>query len=288
MEKYIYIIENDINNKVYIGQSNNPEHRFSQHCRLNKDNSLIDVAIQKYGKEHFTMKILEGPIKNYNDREKYYIILYNSLRPNGYNVLEGGNEPPLFKGIEHPEASFKTDEELQEIVFKLKNTKDSIRTIAKEYSVSSSCINDINMGNTYFNKQETYPLRKNPNPTGKLTNEDVEQILYSLKFSYDSYEDIGKRYGVEGRAISRINKGVYHKQEKENYPIRKYRATSNPCKLTYHQVEEIINLISTTNISLRQIAIQYNVAPNVIIGIKNGSTKMYRKDNLKYPLRANN
>lgn len=234
------------------------------------------------------MQILEGPIKNYNEREKYYILKYNSLRPNGYNILEGGNEPPLFKGIEHPEANFKSIEELEKIILDLKFTTNSIRDIAKKFNVSPSCVNDINLGNTYYNSNIGYPLRKNPNPTGKLTQEDIEEIIYSLKFSYTSYEDIGKRYGVEGRAISRINNGTYHKQENISYPIRKYRATKNPCKLTYHQVTEIINLISTTKISLRQISILYNVAPNIIIGIKNGSTKMYRRDNLNYPLRANN
>lgn len=288
MEKYIYIITNDINNKVYIGQSNNPQYRFSQHCRNNEDNSLIDLAIQKYGKIHFTMSILEGPIKNYNEREMYYIIKYNSLRPNGYNILEGGNEPPLFKGIEHPEARFKSIQELEQIVSDLKFTTNSIREIAKKFNVSTSCVSDINLGNTYYNAKLEYPLRKIPNPSGKLTSEDIEEIIYFLQFSYDSYEDIGKRYGVEGRAISRINKGECHKQEYISYPIRKYRATSNSCKLTYHQVSEIIDLISNTKISLRQIALQYNVAPNIIIGIKNGSTKMYRRDNLIYPLRANN
>jgi group I intron endonuclease len=288
MEKYIYIITNDINSKVYIGQSNDPKHRFNQHCRPNSDNSLIDLAIQKYGKEHFTMSILEGPIKNYNEREKYYILKYNSLRPNGYNILEGGNEPPLFKGIEHPEAKFKTDTELEKIVSDLKFTKNSIRDIAKKFNVSSSCVSDINLGNTYYNSNNEYPLRKNPNPTGKLVQEDIEEIIYALKFSYSSYEDIGKRYGVEGRTISRINNGTYHKQDDISYPIRQYRATKNAGQLTYHQVSEIIELISTTKISLRQIALQYNVTPNIIIGIKNGSTKMYRRDNLIYPLRANN
>lgn len=288
IEKYIYIIKNDINNKVYIGQSNNPEYRFKQHCRKNKDNSLIDLAIQKYGINHFTMEVLEGPIKNYNEREKYYIIKYNSLRPNGYNILEGGSEPPLFKGVEHPEANFKTNKDLEKIVSELKFTKNSIRDIAKGFNVSPSCVSDINLGNTYYNSNNEYPLRKISNPRGKLTQEDVEEIIYALKFSYTSYEDIGKIYGVEGRSISRINNGTYHKQDVISYPIRKYRATKNPCKLTYHQVSEIIALISTTKISLRQIAMLYNVAPNIIIGIKNGSTKMYRRDNLNYPLRANN
>ena len=288
MEKYIYIITNDINNKVYIGQSNDPKYRFNQHCRPNNDDSLIDLAIQKYGKEHFTMSILEGPIRNYNEREKYYILKYNSLRPNGYNILEGGNEPPLFKGIEHPEAKIKTNIELEKIVSDLRFTKNSIRDIAKKFNVSPSCVSDINLGNTYYNSNIEYPLRKNPNPAGKLTQEDIEEIIYTLKFSYSSYEDIGKRYGVEGRAISRINSGTYHKQDDISYPIRQYRATKNAGQLTYHQVSEIIELISTTKISLRQIALQYNVAPNIIIGIKNGSTKMYRRDNLIYPLRANN
>lgn len=288
MEKYIYIITNDINNKVYIGQSNDPKYRFNQHCPPNNDNSLIDLAIQKYGKEHFTMSILEGPIRNYNEREKYYILKYNSLRPNGYNILEGGNEPPLFKGIEHPEAKFKTNIELEKIVSDLRFTKNSIRDIAKKFNVSPSCVSDINLGNTYYNSNIEYPLRKNPNPTSKLTQEDIEEIIYALKFSYSSYEDIGKRYGVEGRAISRINSGTYHKQDDIPYPIRQYRATKNAGQLTYHQVSEIIELISTTKISLRQIALQYNVSPNIIIGIKNGSTKMYRRDNLIYPLRANN
>ena len=288
MEKYIYIIKNDVNNKVYIGQSNNPEYRFGQHCRVNQDNCLVDFAIQKYGKEHFTMEILEGPVENYNERERYYIEKYNSIRPNGYNTLEGGNEPPLFRGINHPEANFKTVEELNKIIDELINTDKSLRNIAKEFNVSSSCIYDINLGNTYHNSDLDYPLRKVPHLIGKLSEDDVDEIIYSLQFSYDSYEDIGKRYGVEGRAISRINKGIFHHRDNIDYPIRKYRATSNPCQLTYRQVSEVIELISKTDMSLRQIGIQYNVDSRVIIGIKNGTTKMYRRDNLTYPLRANN
>lgn len=71
MKKDIYIITNDINDKVYVGQSINPEDRFKSHCKKNYDNSLIDAAIQKYGKEHFQMQILEKDLENYNEREKY-------------------------------------------------------------------------------------------------------------------------------------------------------------------------------------------------------------------------
>lgn len=45
IKKDIYIIKNDINDKVYIGQSVNSQERFRSHCKPNKDHSLIDYAI---------------------------------------------------------------------------------------------------------------------------------------------------------------------------------------------------------------------------------------------------
>ena len=59
-------------------------------------------------------------------------------------------------------------------------------------------------------------------------------------------------------------------------------------KLSYEQITEIINLLQNTNISLRKIAKTFNVEVNVIIGIKSGKTKKYKRDNLIYPLRKNN
>lgn len=72
MLKSIYKITNKINNKIYIGQSVHPFERFSQHCYNKQTNtSLINRAIQKYGKENFNFEIIESDIENYNEREKY-------------------------------------------------------------------------------------------------------------------------------------------------------------------------------------------------------------------------
>jgi len=90
VKKDIYIIKNDINTKVYIGQSLNSEKRFKEHCKGDYDNSLIDKAIQKYGKQHFWFEILESQIENYNEREKYWILHYDSFK-NGLNCNEGGH-----------------------------------------------------------------------------------------------------------------------------------------------------------------------------------------------------
>ena len=42
----------------------------------------------------------------------------------------------------------------------MKNTKISMREIAKKYSVSDSLIHNINKGTGYFSKNNIYPLRK--------------------------------------------------------------------------------------------------------------------------------
>lgn len=290
MKKEIYIITNDINNKVYIGQAINSKERFMNHCKPSaiRDNSLIDKAIHAYGKQHFNFRVIESACEDYNEREKYWINYYNCLTPNGYNILPGGEEPPRYSGIEHPEAVFKSQELLNEVYKDLKETSLSYKELSNKYEVSKTTIGDINKGKVYRNKEIDYPIRKNVNKPGKLNEEDIEIIIERLKFSYDSYETIGKDFEVEGRAISRINQGVFHKKENEIYPIRQYRNTSNPCKLTYQEVTDIINLIQYSDLSLRQIALQYNVLPNIIIGIKSGNTKMYRREGFNYPLRTNN
>ena len=56
MKKYIYIIKNDINEKVYIGQAKDVKQRFLSHCKPSAwtlNNDLVGKAIQKYGKETF-------------------------------------------------------------------------------------------------------------------------------------------------------------------------------------------------------------------------------------------
>ena len=114
ISKEIYIIKNDINNKVYVGQSINAEDRFKSHCRGNYDNSLIDAAIQKYGKEHFWYEILEEKTEDYTNREIYWIQYYNCLTPNGYNIQLGGQAPPYAKGDAHS-ATKSPDEEAKKM-----------------------------------------------------------------------------------------------------------------------------------------------------------------------------
>lgn len=87
----IYKFTNKINGKIYIGQSVNIERRIGEHfCR--HDGTPFHLALEKYGRDNFIIEILEEcNIDVLDDREKYYISLYDSENKNkGYNRTSGG------------------------------------------------------------------------------------------------------------------------------------------------------------------------------------------------------
>ena len=288
-KKDIYIIKNDINSKVYIGQSNNVKIRFQSHCKPSsayKEHEPIARAIQKYGRKHFWYEILEKDVKNYNEREEYYIKLYNSLVPNGYNIQKGGENPPHMPGENHPNSNL-TSEMVSKLTFELQHTNVPVSVLYKKYGFSShGGVLDFNNGKTYHRDYIDYPIRKNLF-IGKLNKEKVDEIIKLLQTTYLSYEEIGEKYGVEARSISRINRGILHKQPNLEYPIRLGECKRN-IRLTYDQVTEIIEKLQTTDISLRKLAQEYNCEFRVIMNIKNGTSKLYRRKGLTYPLRPNN
>ena len=283
MKKSIYIIKNDINNKVYIGQSKNPINRFQEHCyfRNDRDNSIITKAINKYGKEHFWFEILEENIENYNDREKYWIKYYNSIRPNGYNISEGGDNGNCgFFSVQ----SVLTRDKLNNIINDLKENEKTVKEIAEKYNVSIGLISKINNGRSYALEDEHYPIRKNPQEKAKNF---ISEIYDLLKSSYRSYESIGKQFEISPHTVSRINCGEVYHDSKIDYPIRKSRVTKQT-KYSYEEVTDIINLICQTNLSLRAIGRMYNDKnANTIKEIKNGTNKLYYREGLNYPLRKN-
>ena len=53
-----------------------------------------------------------------------------------------------------------------------------------------------------------------------LDDEALYEIIKKLKTTTESSEDIGREFGISGRAIRSINAGEYYHQEDECYPIR--------------------------------------------------------------------
>lgn len=89
---YIYCITNKVNDKKYIGSTNEPARRWMEHLQGARLNSMktydypLQRAIRKYGEHNFTFDIIEEvelsievPI-----REREQIIRFNSLTNEGH------------------------------------------------------------------------------------------------------------------------------------------------------------------------------------------------------------
>ena len=90
----IYLITNLINNKKYVGQTSYTiEKRFYYHSKCKK--SVLSRAIRKYTKENFKVELIEESDcqETINFLEKYYIKHFN-CRTYGYNMTDGGENPP--------------------------------------------------------------------------------------------------------------------------------------------------------------------------------------------------
>lgn len=94
----IYMIQNRIDRKVYIGQTNRTlDERLRVHkSRLKRnshENKYLQSAWNKYGEENFIFKVLENcSTDELDEREKFWIKKFDSInKNNGYNFESGGS-----------------------------------------------------------------------------------------------------------------------------------------------------------------------------------------------------
>lgn len=227
--------------------------------------------------------MLQEKTENYNEMERILIEQYDSMFPNGYNLMPGGEEPPRLYGETHPFSTI-SDETVLGIAEALKNTRDSLSSIARQFGVSKKTVLRINNGKQRTISGADYPLRKEANINGKLTEEQVDEIINLLKTTYLFSGEIAKQYGVIEHVVSRINDGTSHHRDNIEYPIRKWKSCGVR-NFTYEQVTEIIYRLKNDPISIHKMAKEYGVNPNTIYCINSGTSKKYRRDGETYPIR---
>ena len=160
----IYKITNNINGKIYIGQSINIDKRIKEHfwkAQNENDvsfNSILYQAIRKYGAENFSWEVLEEcSTEEIDILEQKYIAQYNCITPNGYNIMAGGQKiraiPKTCKlcGVlvadNHSTYCVSCGHKIQQKCerptreeFKNKIRNESFVSIAGEYGVSDKAI----------------------------------------------------------------------------------------------------------------------------------------------------
>lgn len=109
----IYKITNKLNGKSYIGQSIHCGKRLDEH---HKGDQFIDEVIQLEGIQNFTFEILKEVNKTeLSFWEDYYIYMYNTIFPNGYNKKWNCSED-LRKIMFKTEINSQKEEDDDEII----------------------------------------------------------------------------------------------------------------------------------------------------------------------------
>ncbi len=188
---YIYKITNDINNKIYIGKtSNSIEKRFQQHLldaiKLHREKRPLYDAINKYGKEHFNIELIEEVINEdiAIEREKYWIKQLNTYigfkNSNGYNATLGGdgkrfynysflaNEYISLGSIRKVCQKYNCDHKTVQLACKEKNIQINRNIIKRK-------VRRIDKINNYKDYQSVYDAAK------EFTNKPIENVRKNIQ-----------------------------------------------------------------------------------------------------------
>lgn len=249
----IYLYENAINHKKYVGQTTKSVKERHQNHKWQKYNSYFHNALTKYGEDNFTLKVIDVAYsqEELDEKEIYWIKYYDSVKQ-GYNLTSGGGG---MSGFKHSEET-------------------------KEY------LRQINLGenNPMFQKEFTPEMRKTWSDSHrglfkgrKLTETQKEKIRKSKigKYIVENNPMYGKHHTSETKDKIRNNK-------------RTYSGSEHPQAVTYIQLDMNYNFLN--EFSSGKDASEFSGCDRSDISkCCNGKIKqskgfiwMYKEDYLKY------
>lgn len=285
---YVYKISNNINNKIYIGITNDYQRRWREHKNNHNKNSIIAKAIQKYGENNFTFEILYSglSIEDANNKEIELIKKYNSLIPNGYNISSGGG---VQNGSENGNAKL-TKEQAQYI---LDHRNQPMYVLYEEFNeiITYATFKKIYHHQAYKDLQTTvveYPYNTEYSAQftsgGKLDYHDIislRQRYANIEYWEEVYKDYKNIYQDKwtfwqiytGNKFKLVMPEVFSDENKKKHKaLGKNGDKNGRAKLTTEDVLEIRKL-HTNGISNSEIYKLYpQVTPSSIRGVINGTT----------------
>lgn len=198
----IYLISNDVNNKLYVGQTiQTLKKRFNGHCCYSKsdrsDNMLIKRAIHKYGKDKFHITLLEEcPQDKMNEREVYWVSFYDSYNK-GYNLTEGGQDSNYFSL--HRLEDTVDIKKFSEYIIEFKPLASEV---AAHFGISKSSVYNLI---ERLNNPDLVLNSYNPRKAKSIEDIDKEE-LKKLYLEGWSILDLVRKYHVRKNKISKYLK----------------------------------------------------------------------------------
>lgn len=265
MPHYLYCITNKTNNKSYVGQTENYEERWKNHkrdaLRQTKKKSARHFAFQnaliKYGIENFTWQIIEqvDTLEESNEAEEFYIAYLQTLAPNGYNILRGGNNRTLSQATK------------EKIRMKLKIVGSFVGKKGKDHP---------NFGTTLSEgrKQALSIMKSGDNGPNKKINSTIAYEIYIEYLNNPNItgRDLAKKYNLRASTISNILNKKSWKEVLKDLPVlnieeRHRGETLKNSKLKNQDVIDIRNMYATGNYTMENLATKYSITSSAVSNI---------------------
>lgn len=256
MSYYIYMIKNLINNKVYIGQTENLKRRFAEHKSLGKyknRNHPLYNSIKNYGIDNFSFNVIEIwiTIEETDKAEQFQIECLDSQNSNfGYNLTGGGR---ITKGF---------------IPNKLH--KQTISESLKAYYKTHKCIKPIDNN---IAKGENSCNAKTTNVIALEIRKDYLSLQYSI-------QEIANKYKISRRIISNI---IYNKTYKDNEygfnPVFHEQVMKLSSKRKGYKETRIIDHNGKLFYSIKEVASYYSITKSSVISILKNKIKSSKINN---------
>lgn len=278
----IYKIENLINGKVYIGQSQNIKRRWFMHKTIINTTSAslqklwknpLYKAFHKYGLKNFSFSVIEECSKEeLNEKEIFYIKQYHSYIQdplcNGYNATPGGD------------GGISLSIEEIELILKLWNENKSIADIRKITSFGKNTIKYyLQQYSLYDEKESCLRGYKSRSDTRKISiaQYEVDGTLVNI---FSSMEEIYEKLGYYQEYIHNnlINKSataygyywIYNNKNHQEQLIEKRKIISKYMPVVQFSLQG--NYIATYA-TAKQAAEKLNLNNDAICKNCNGKAK---------------
>jgi group I intron endonuclease len=209
---FLYKITNNLNNKIYIGQSINPEYRWYQHkshsVKGNCHKQYLHKAMAKYGVENFVFEVIAVSLdqEEANKTEAILIEEYNSRdKKFGYNIKPGGNTAP---------QSEETKEKIRQATIQQIAEKGHPALGTKRTSEQLKKMSEIRLNNPVEYTEEVrrhmseahIGIKDSEKTKRKKSNSIKEQ--WKIRGEYDSKKCEAPDCTIEGKAKYKIINGI--------------------------------------------------------------------------------
>lgn len=235
----IYVYENVINGKKYVGKTNNLKGRHSKHFSVakrakNGEYMVFHKAITKYGANNFSLKIVDIAFNEddaYLKEDSWISELKTKDKEFGYNLCDGGR---------HTNSGRIVSQE----------TRDKISAIHKGKIVSKETKQKISIAKTGTILSDETKLKMSLTKIGKIQTEETKQKIRDFQLENSSQR--GKPRTSEVK--EKISKGL--------------QGSSNPASTINEEIVKTVRqLYSTGNYSCKNISDELNISIHVVKGI---------------------